>query len=104
MNSVTRYVYDVIERAVKTSAQFELLYLGTGAAESSYTSGFWHIDWHMALGYALGGLVASILTSLASQPFGDPFTASVLPAEGNTPAAPVVKEPGTTPAQPGPSA
>jgi hypothetical protein len=84
MNVVTRYVYDVTERAVKTAAQAEILYLGLDAGSKAVTSGFWGIDWHMALGYALGGALASVITSLASQPLGDPFTASVLPASGTT--------------------
>lgn len=84
MNVVTRYVADVAERAVKTAAQAEVIYLGLDVGSKAVTSGFWGIDWHLALGYAIGGALASVVTSLASQPVGDPFSASVLPTVGTT--------------------
>jgi uncharacterized membrane protein YfcA len=85
-NVVTRYVYDVAERAIKTAAQTELAYLAVNTVKGAMFNAFHGVDWYTALGFAAGGAIFSVLTSLASQPIGDPFSASILPTQGNTPA------------------
>ena len=81
---VTRFIMDLGERAAKTAAQAEVLYLGLDVGSKAVMTGFWGIDWKLAAGYALGGALASVVTSIASQPLGDPFSASVLPSVGTT--------------------
>lgn len=82
-NVVSQYVLDLAERAVKTAAQ--------AAAAAITVDNLGHvqafsIDWPVVASFALGGAFYSVLTSLASQPIGDPFSASILPIRGNTPA------------------
>jgi hypothetical protein len=68
---------DTAERAVKTAAQAVTLAFG---ASDSGVGNMWEFDWGTAAGFGLGGAVISVLTSIASAPFGEGGTASVLPS------------------------
>lgn len=87
MNIVTNYVADVAERAVKTAAQSALSYLTLnniiGPVFNAHT-----LDYAALTDFALGGAIFSILTSLVSQPFGNPYSASVIKGQGDVPAIP----------------
>lgn len=61
-----------VERAVKTAAQFGLVFLGADAFNIMTT------DLVAVGGYALAGAIVSILTSVASAPFSDSGTPSVV--------------------------
>lgn len=67
-----RFVREVLERAVKTAAQFALV---SGVAE--WTSVI-SADWSLVAGAAGAGFVVSVLTSLASLPLGESGSASVV--------------------------
>lgn len=63
---------DAFERAVKTAAQFVLVGLGGDVVS------VWSLDWKALAGAAGAGFVVSLVTSLASLPFGDADSASVV--------------------------
>jgi hypothetical protein len=76
-NLVTRYVADVVERGVKTSAQAALLALvsqNLGRADINAIT----VHWLPVVGFAGGGFVLSVLTSLASVKVGNQTSASML--------------------------
>lgn len=77
MNQVTQFVLNTLERAAKTAAQVALLAFGTEKLN------ILHVDWTTVGGLAGGGFVLSILTSIASQPFGDKSSPSVLPVSAS---------------------
>lgn len=62
-----------IERAVKTAAQS--LLLAVGAAQGA---DLFHLDWANAAAAIAAGFVLSILTSIASLPFGQSGTPSLI--------------------------
>ena len=64
---------DAVERAVKSAAQAVLLALGGSEVANLFT-----IDWRIALGAALAGALISLLTSIASAPFGERGSASLI--------------------------
>jgi len=64
---------DAIERAIKTAAQALILSAGAGAGFDLY-----HFDFKTAAISVLGGLILSLLTSIASLPFGQPGTPSLV--------------------------
>ena len=64
---------DLIERAVKSSAQAVLLGYTLGEGFNAFD-----VDWGLAGGFAVGGLVYSALTSIASAPFGSNGNASLV--------------------------
>jgi hypothetical protein len=71
---------DVLERAVKTAAQFGLFALGT----TTFTKVGEVVNTGAAVGLALlFGAVLSVLTSLASYNIGTKGTASMLPQAPN---------------------
>lgn len=61
------------ERSSKSAAQALVVLWGAG------TLNLLTIDWRVALGVAAGQAVLSLATSVASAPFGDKGTASLLP-------------------------
>lgn len=77
VNTVQKFVLDITERATKTAAESAILAIGANGLLNA-----WSVNWPEVGGFALGGMVLSILMSLASSPFGDKTTASLLP--GNT--------------------
>jgi hypothetical protein len=83
---------DAIERAIKTAAQALILSAGAGAGFDLY-----HFDFKAAAISVLGGLVLSLLTSIASLPFGQPGTPSLVTIPDSTTPDPA---PATGSAQP----
>lgn len=71
---------DVLERAVKTSAQFVVS--GAGGNQLGLTD----LSLPQIGSLALGGAMVSVVTSLVSAPMGQPGSASVLPV--SSPAKP----------------
>lgn len=71
-----KFWQDLLERAIKTTAQSALIGLGGNMVN------FWELDVKQVSGLALGGLILSALTSLTSNvlPLGNPGTASVTKA------------------------
>lgn len=69
---------DAIERACKTAAQAAVGVMGTGAL------GVLDVDWTGVAAAAALGFVLSLLTSLASEPFGDPGTPSLVTPNDDT--------------------
>lgn len=63
---------DAVERASKTAAQAAVAALGVGAV------GILDVDWAGVAAAAALGFVLSVLTSVASEPFGDAGTPSLL--------------------------
>jgi len=63
---------DVFERAVKTAAQFALV---GGLAEATNVVA---LDWQQVAAAAGAGFVVSVATSVASLPFGERGSASVV--------------------------
>jgi len=70
---------DAIERAIKTAAQALILSAGAGAGFDLY-----HFDFKAAAISVLGGLILSLLTSIASLPFGQPGTPSLVTIPDST--------------------
>jgi hypothetical protein len=77
-NPVLAYVADVAERAVKAAAEAALVALGGQSVNVV------HHGWQLLLAAALGGAMTSTLISLASAPWGDKTSASLV---NKTPAA-----------------
>lgn len=67
---------DALERAVKTAAQFALL---GGLAEATNVVA---MEWQQVAAAAGAGFVVSFATSLASAPFGEPGSPSVVVGQG----------------------
>lgn len=63
---------DAIERAVKTAAQTAVALIGTGAV------GIIEVDWYNVLSVSIVAALVSVLTSVASDPLGEPGTASLV--------------------------
>ena len=84
--------HDAIERAIKTAAQALILSAGAGAGFDLY-----HFDFKAAAILVLGGLILSLLTSIASLPFGQPGTPSLVTIPDSTTPDPA---PATGSAQP----
>jgi hypothetical protein len=76
---------DAIERAVKTAAQALILSAGAGAGFDLY-----HFDFKAGAIATLGGLLLSLLTSIASAPFGNTGTPSLVTIPDSTTAAPAL--------------
>jgi Putative lactococcus lactis phage r1t holin len=77
---------DAIERAIKTAAQALILSAGAGAGFDLY-----HFDFKAGAISVVGGIVLSLLTSIASLPFGQPGTPSlVAPIPDSMTAAPAL--------------
>lgn len=76
MNSLLskQFWLDLIERALKTAAQFALVAVGGNLTN------VWDVDWKVLLGTVAAGAFTSVLTSLASTPFGNDNTASLTKA------------------------
>lgn len=68
-----QWVTDTLERAAKSAAQGALTVLSGNALS------VWNLDWQAALGIGLGSAAFSLLTSIASTPFGQTGTPSLLP-------------------------
>jgi hypothetical protein len=71
---MTSWVFwrQALERAVKTAAQFLLVFAGADAFS------ILEVDLVAAGGFALAGAAVSILTSVASAPFSAPNTPSLV--------------------------
>jgi hypothetical protein len=67
-----QWLKDTAERALATSAQVLLVYLGADALNVLA------VDWKAAGGIAAGGAVLSVLKSLAARRTGDPDSASLV--------------------------
>jgi hypothetical protein len=69
-----------IERAAKTAAQFMLVFIGGSAVADGAPAAFniLEVDLLTAAGYALAGAVVSFLTSMASSPFTESGTPSLV--------------------------
>lgn len=78
------WLFDALERAAKTAAQFVLVALGQDVGGIDLFA----VDFENLAGLALGGAVVSLLTSVVSAPVGGNETASVVPA----PPGPVATE------------
>jgi hypothetical protein len=75
-NLFTAYFWkDLLERGVKTAAQFTLGGLALGEGVDAFA-----VDWQLGLGFALTGFVLSALTSIASVGIATRGTASVVAA------------------------
>lgn len=61
-----------VERAVKTAAQAALAFFVVGQTD------LYSVDWQIVAGGAAVAAIASILTSLASAPFGQPDSPSLV--------------------------
>ena len=70
--TTARFWKQTTERAVKTAAQFGLVFLGADAFN------FLETDLVSAGGYALAGAIVSVLTSVASAPFSETGTPSMV--------------------------
>ena len=72
--ALTSWVFwrQAVERSVKTAAQFSLVFLGADAFN------IFEMDLMGVGGFALAGAVVSILTSIASAPFSESGTPSVV--------------------------
>jgi hypothetical protein len=80
---------DLLERFVKTGAQAFIVAFA-GSVVASVTPGItWSVAWWQSLGIAAAAAGATALmsafTSLLSKPFGNPNTASLLPAVAPAP-------------------
>lgn len=64
---------EALDRAAKSAAQALLITLGGDAAFDVFS-----VDWRVIVGVSGGAAVLSLLTSIASAPFGQKGTASVL--------------------------
>jgi hypothetical protein len=64
---------DAAERAVKSTAQAVVLYVG-----ADVTFDAWHAGWATAGGIALAATALSLLSSLASSKVGDSTSASLV--------------------------
>lgn len=73
------------ERAVKTAAQILILSAGAGAGFDLYS-----FDLKAAAIATLGGLLLSLLTSIASAPFGNTGTPSLVTIPDSTTPAPAL--------------
>lgn len=71
--SVVDFVKRTVERAVKTAAQTVLLAVGASTGLDLFTA-----DWKTIGGAAAGGFILSVITSVASAPFGDVGTPSLV--------------------------
>lgn len=65
---------ETLERAVKSFAQAIILVTGLGEGLNLFS-----VDFGLALGFGGGGALLSVLTSLASAPFGQGGTPSLVP-------------------------
>jgi hypothetical protein len=81
----TSFWRDAIERAIKTAAQALILSAGAGAGFDLYS-----FDLKAAAIATLGGLLLSFLTSIASAPFGNTGTPSLVTIPDSTTAAPAL--------------
>lgn len=63
-----------VERAVKTAAQAAVLAMVAGTEAVNAFS----VSWEDVLGFAAGGFALSVLTSLASAPFADEGSPSLV--------------------------
>lgn len=68
-----QFLRDLLERATKTAAQTLVLAVGASQGFDLFTA-----DWRTLAGAAAGGFVLSVLSSVASAPFGDHSSASVV--------------------------
>ena len=68
----SKFWRDAFERAVKTAAQAVVVVLGAEVAN------VFEVNWTETAGLALGAAALSVLTSIASAPFGDKETASLV--------------------------
>lgn len=73
--TVTSFIKDLLERAVKSAAQAALLVIGADQVDVLA------LDWANVAGFAAGAAVLSALTSVASANFGRPGTASLVAAD-----------------------
>lgn len=67
------FLKDLLERAIKTAAQTLVLAVGASQGFDLFAT-----DWQTLGAAAAGGFVMSVLSSLASIPFGDRSSASVV--------------------------
>ena len=72
--ALTSWVFwrQAVERSVKTAAQFSLVFLGADAFN------IFEIDIVSAGGFAAAGAVVSVLSSIASSPFTESGTPSLV--------------------------
>jgi hypothetical protein len=70
--SVSTFVKDLVERAVKTFSQTAVTVLGADAVN------ILHVDWQTVVGLGGGAALVSVLTSVASYNFGTAGTASAV--------------------------
>ena len=63
---------DAAERAVKTAAQAAVVVVGADVAN------VFELDWNEMAGLSIGAALLSVLTSIASEPFGEKGTASLV--------------------------
>ena len=75
MKKYKEFLTGATERALKTAGQFGAVALGGNAFNA------WTIDVRELSGIMLSGLLISYLTSLASAPFGDKGTPSLVKEE-----------------------
>ena len=68
----SRFVREMLERAVKSAAQAAILVIGADQLDALSA------DWRSVASFAAGAAVLSILTSIASRPFGDDGSPSVV--------------------------
>lgn len=64
---------DALERALKSAAQFAIGGWGLGTSTNAFD-----VDWMLGGGFAVTGFVLSILTSMASAPFGEGTSPSLI--------------------------
>jgi hypothetical protein len=72
----TTFVKQTIERALKTAAQTLILAVGAAQGFDLFTA-----DWRTLGASSLAGFILSVLTSIASAPFGELGTPSVVASE-----------------------
>ncbi len=67
-----RFWKQTLERSIKTAAQFALVFFGADAFN------LFESDWKAAAGFALAGALVSVLTSMASEPYRERGTPSMV--------------------------
>lgn len=72
MSKYKDFLLRATERAVKTAAQFGLVAVGGNAFDA------WTLDVRQVSGIMLSGILISFLTSLASEPFGEKGSPSLV--------------------------
>lgn len=73
---VSLFVKDLGERAGKSAVQAVMLCLTPYVISGQLD--ILSVNWLQVLDFGVGGAILSVLTSLGSQPFGNPYSASLV--------------------------